>query len=535
MRHLRRTMPFLLILCAVPLLRAQERIARGTVTFVSPDYVYTSLGRNAGLTDSMRVMVVRRGDTVAVLSVAALSSHSSACRIVSSTRPPAVGDSVRARVPLPARPERDSVTASLIDSLRETAAQPPSPAVRRAPADTGFLTLQGRASLQYRTLAFSQTEFNQSEPGVALQVRGIVNHSHVSFQIVGNFRTLIRNQDAIARFSSSNLTRVYRMSLDYDDGSTAISIGRVLPQYAPSIGTVDGGMVAHTFGAFTFGLSGGFEPTYITGISPTDLRKFSLFGGYRTPGQLVMQSTIAYSRTYYRSSLVRDVLAGGLTLFPDQSIFLNAQTEVDLRTPANGDLSGRAKMTSLFATLNIRPLRELSFGLGVSSWRPTYFAPTIFSTPSPFVDTRLRTTPMFSVTMYLPRGMSITNNYAPRTSDEQFAKEYSNNTSMNLIDALGTGVTCRGTYFVNAAQFSTVSGWSGSLQRSFATFLDCTVRYQRNRTELASFSQTLRTDALASDVLVNFAGRMSFWISAERDFGDQLSFTTFFTELSYRF
>ncbi len=514
-------------------LHAQQRLARGTVTFVSPEFVYTSLGRSAGVTDSMRISAMRRGDTVAVLRVAALSSHSSACTIVSAVRPPVAGDSVVALLPAPGR---DTITASLIDSLRQTPAPLPAPvAVRQAPPDTSFITLQGRASLQYRALAFSQTEFNQSEPGVALQLRGKVKNSNLSFQVVGNFRTLIRNQDAIARFSSSNLTRVYRMSLDYDDGSTAISLGRVLPQYSPSIGTVDGGMLAHSFGALTLGLSGGFEPTFIQGIAPTDLRKFSVFAAFRTPGQPLAQSNVAYSRTYYRSDIMREVLAGGLTVFPDQSVFLTAQTEVDLRTPVNGELAKRAKMTSLYATLNLRPLRELSFGLGVSSWRPTYFAPTIFAVPSLYVDTRLRTSPMFSVTMNLPRGMSIMNNYAPRTSDEGFGKEYSNNTSMYLMDALGSGVNCRGTFFLNASQYSNVSGYSASLERSVAMSLDVTVRYQRNRTELTSFNQVMRTQALASDILVNFARRMSFWISAERDFGDQLSFTSVFTELSYRF
>ncbi len=525
------------LLCSGPFLHAQERVAQGTVTFVSPEYVYTSLGRSAGLTDSMRVSAVRRGDTIAVLKVAALSSHSSACVILSSVRQPVIGDSVITRIPALRKPEQDTITASLIDSLRHAATTQPAPVItsRQQPPDTAFITMQGRASLQYRTVAFAQTEFNQSEPGVALQLRGKVKNSNLSFQVVGNFRTLIRNQNAIARFSSTNLTRIYRMSLDYDDGTTAISVGRVLPQYSPSIGTVDGGMIAHTFGALTLGLSGGFEPTFIEGIAPTDLRKFSLFAGFRTPGQPLAQSNVAYSRTYYRSDIMREVVAGGLTVFPDQAVFLTAQTEVDLRTPVNGALSKHAKMTSLYATLNLRPLRELSFGLGVSSWRPTYFAPTIFTVPSLYVDTRLRTSPMFSVTMNLPRGMSLMNNYAPRTSELGFGKEYSNNTSMYLMDALGTGINCRGTYFVNASQYSTVNGYSASLQRSFAMYLDVTVRYQNNRTELTSFNQFMRTHALASDILVNFARRMSFWISAERNFGDQLSFTSLFTELSYRF
>ena len=77
---------------------AEEKTVTGTVTYVAAGTVYTSLGRESGAKDSTLVYVKSASDTLGILQVFAVSSKSSACRIVTSKREIKTGDSVVARM-----------------------------------------------------------------------------------------------------------------------------------------------------------------------------------------------------------------------------------------------------------------------------------------------------------------------------------------------------------------------------------------------------------------------------------------------------
>lgn len=80
-------------LAAAPV-RAQGPAGRATVVYLSGQSVYVSAGSKDGLATGDSVRVLRKGDQVALLQVAFLSSHQASCSILASTAAPAVGDSV---------------------------------------------------------------------------------------------------------------------------------------------------------------------------------------------------------------------------------------------------------------------------------------------------------------------------------------------------------------------------------------------------------------------------------------------------------
>ncbi len=523
---------FVLFRCELP---AQGHEAKGKITFITPEFVYTSLGRSNHVEDSSNVNVIAKGDTIARLRVVASSSKSTACRLLSFRRAPAIGDTVVAFV----AGEAVALSDSLATRIQDTVMVTPTSAINHRVIGQGsslpsaWLTVQGRIALQYTTFIYSDQNYNQSEPGVSVSMKGKLNGTNFTFQISGNFRALIRNRDFIASAYSSNLTKVYRLSFDYSDGVNSLSLGRVVPGAAPLLGAVDGGYVTHTFGDITMGLSGGFEPAYVPGFSFTDLRKIAVFGEYQSPNRRLFDGTVVYSRSYFKTQLSREAMGGSLVINPTQSIFFTAQSEVDLRTVLDGDLTGKAKLTSLNASLNYAAIHELSIGVGVSVWRPTYFFGFIQTVPQEFLDTKLRTTPLFTLRLDAPGGLSASNSYSPRSSDDGFGKEYLNTSSIGWYDRSFTGINYRASYTVNTTLVSRIKGYALSAQRTITTRFNLNLRYQTNRYTLQNFSTTQDTRSLALDLLASLIPNVSLWLSTERNYGNVVRYTYFLAELSY--
>ena len=506
-------------------------VVRGKITFLTAEYVYTSLGRNDGLRDSMNVMVITRGDTIAHLTVAAVSSKSSACTIVSSRKKPAVGDSVLAFVPSAPPPAEAGSPAGSPSPAGQTQAG----SSRKPEATPGWLSLKGRIAAQYFTLLFSDRTLDQKMPGVAMNLQGAFTGSPLSFRMSGNFRTLIRDASVIAPGQSPNQTRIYTASLDYSDSVNSISVGRVIPQFSPLLGAVDGAYAAHAFGQFTLGLSGGFEPYTVPGVRFSDQRKFALFAGFQTPDRRTIMTGLSYSRTYFQTSLIREVIGGTAMYMPSDLLYINAQSEVDLRTTLSDQQSMKGKLTSLLANINLNLLRGLSLGVGLSAWRPTYYFPSIRQLSDNMVDLQLRTTPTFNINCSLLQGVYIMNTYSPRSSDLGFGREYMNSSSIHVMNLAGTGISCGGSYTLNTTDLSDGRGYSLTAQRELFRGSTLDVRYETNHFDMLNFRQTSDTRNLAGNLMVQILQSASFILGVEHFSGDTTPFVSVYSELTYRF
>ena len=213
----------LMVACKV---HADDKLVNGKVTYIASGTIYTSLGRESGVQDSTSLFIVTGKDTAATLRVFAVSSKSSACRVVKSSRPVAIGDDVSGKVEHveEKKPLADTSKNAngVIDSTR-----PNQRAMPRAAAEKEFFAMQGRVSAQYFTSMYDNTAYNIAQPGIVVNLRGAMRDVPLKLDVYANFRTLsIGNQSPFSK-AAVNQSRIYGLSESYDDGENVLSVHRL--------------------------------------------------------------------------------------------------------------------------------------------------------------------------------------------------------------------------------------------------------------------------------------------------------------------
>ena len=514
---------------------SQEKNTAGKITYVSGDVVYTSLGRNSGIEDSTLFYVILKNDTIGVLKVFATSSKSSACKIIKKKLPLNIGDFVSATIGLPHPPEQNR-QSPLPDSITPQPVQPIQPAqiVKQNIVDQRLsrpvVSVEGSVSLQYFMTGQSAANPTMSQPGVVLNLRGKVNDLPLKFRIYGNFRTLIYRSA-----KPLNLTRLYQASVDYDDNVNQISAGRMILSLAPSIGYLDGIMLARRFGNFIFGSAAGFDPNSAQQGLPAGMRKFSFFGGYRSAGSTNFNVNLAYGRTFLRSETDREVISSSFSAVPASTIFFTAQSDVDLRTKKAQSLILKPQLTNFSAVLNYRALNYLAVGFGMSAWRSVYKFALVKVIPDSMLDRNLRFNPTISLNLYPLSGVSLYNTFTPRSSDNAFGREYCNLTTLGLSNLFGQGVSFRGTMTINNTMLTRTRGYGVNMQKTFINIGDLNLRYQFYRSDITHYSDINTNSIIGLDLMVSALSNVSFWGSLERLIGAGRSATTISAEISWRF
>jgi hypothetical protein len=533
-----RTMRFILALLAIPAVaHGQLSTLRGTITYIAGDAVYTSIGNAQGIRDSALVYVLAGRDTVATLKVFATSSKSSVCTVVQKRRPFAINDPVIA-------------TAAAADATVDKAAPPPpaEPSARRPeqkatageqpPRQNGAVqgfSVHGGVRLQYASSSYTGASRIITQPGIVINLRGTSTNLPLGFEVYGNIRSLIVGTQSPFSPRSLDQMRIYRLSVDYNDTRNRISAGRISPLYAPMIGFVDGMLYARSLGDVTLGVTAGFEPAFNERAPSSQRKKIALFGNYTSQGGLRSSVSLAYARTYSGSSLDREALSSSVTVFPTTDVFILFQSDVDLRSVTDQELTLSPQLTSLIANANYRVIDAVSIGAGITSVRPYYSFAAVNMLPDSLLDRKLRTSPSLSATVRLPAGISFYNNYSPRSSEEGFGHEYFNYTSVGMSDLMNQGLTARLSMTLNSTVFTSIRGYGASLQKSVASVAEITLRYQFYRYVAANVNERSTSKSLALDVLLSVMKNLTLWGSVERLTGLGAEGYSVFGELGWKF
>jgi hypothetical protein len=524
-----------LILLFAAAVFGQERPVRGKVTYLAGDVVYVSLGRDAGVRDSIDLYVRVNSDTIATVRVFGFSSTSAACRIITSSRPIRIDDEVVGRI---SSPESLKVSAAHDTSI----ARPASPVLQTAPGNTvaaspppRALTVQGRLSAQYISFRYSNAAAGVSQPGLVVDLRAKMNNAPVRLQFYGNLRSSAAGGASPFSSASRNLSRIYRASVEYDDGTTSVSLGRIIPPSAPAVGYTDGALFSRRFGNALFGAGGGFEPDFSGRTFSTDMKKFLLFGAVSSDEGFRYSAGLAYAKRYFHSTLDREMASASLNLYPSNDLFVMSQTEVDLRSKSAESYPLKPRLTFLIGTLNYRAASFLSVGAGINSWRPSYAYSAIALLQDSLLDRDLRTSPNITATLMLPGGLTVSDSYSPRSSPEGFGKEYLSTGWISLSNAFRQAITLRGTMNISATTISTTRGYGASLQKMFGDLAQVNFRYQWYHYAIAGSDADNRTKAVALDLLLFLNRSFTLWGSFERTTETSADGSTLFTELSWRF
>ncbi len=521
---LRRISLFMFLIATGSLQAQQLILVEGKVTYLSIGTVYGSIGRESGLQDSTRLYIVAKGDTVAALKVTALSSKSCACAILNSKRDPAVGDRFVGLVPKP-EPAMPVPATIIADAGAATPA-----AAKNSPA----INLQGRVSLQYFTSRFDNNAFDYNQPGVVLNLHSALRDVPLTLDIYSNFRRFAPSGVSPFSAAATNQSRIYRLSLEYNDRTNDLVVGRIIPNYAPSIGSIDGVSYSRRFGNVTTGVSLGFQPDYQLRNPSFDNKKMAVFAQYQTFDPMTISVTGAYSRTYFRQDLDREAVSLMVTAFSMDGFSVYGYSDIDLRRKSADRFLLAPSLSTAMFTVNYQLFRFLSVGIGADASRAVYPYSMVRDTPDSLLDRSLRSGATVMLNVSLMPGIGISNTYTPRASNNGFGSEYSNYSSFYVSNVLSSGAQVRATYNLNENSFTTSHGYGVNIQRDFFGF-DCTVRYQQSQYKIVQISQANTAQTFGADVMKLITRQLSLITSFDSIRGYGSKYFTVFSELSWRF
>ncbi len=536
--HNAKRLLFLLVFGLTTFAGAKEKGINGTVTYVTGGTVYTSLGKASGVQDSSIVFVIDGPDTIATLRVIASSSKSTACSVLTSRRQIKAGNTVVAYVPLQEEKQEKSPGNGETPSSLPTSGLPlPTTGQGGTTTESSkpFAEIKGRVSAQYYTTRYDNSSFDISQPGVVLNFRAKSNDVPIIFEVYSNFRTLAYGTMSPFSKHARNQSRIYRLSLGYDDGLNVISFGRIAPTVAPSIGYIDGTLLSRKLGAFTVGTALGFRPTFVQQGVSTENKKAALFLQYELKGGLQGSVTAAYARDYFHSQLDREVASTSINLFTSGDLFVYASSEVDLRTKSGDALKLHPALTTAFMNVNYRFTRELTVGLGGDASRPFYPFSSVRTVPDSLLDHRLRGGLTLNVNILLPGGVSLYNTFTPRSRGSQFAQDYSEYAAVTLADIAASGITFRTNVTVNSTEFTNSLGYGVNLQSRLLDVVDLALRYQKYNYTVKRIAMRSNSTTFGSDIMVPLTNYLSLVASYDRLDGYGTKSNSLFTELSVRF
>ena len=511
---------------------AEEKTVTGTVTYVAAGTVYTSLGRDSGAKDSSLVYVKSASDTLGILQVFAVSSKSSACRIVSSKRDIKTGDSVIAHVLV--EPPKPAASVAQTQSGKGLTSEVPG-TWPRAPVISGPVEVRGRVSAQYYVNRYDNAAYNTTQPGVVVNLRARSTDIPLKFELYSNIRRLSYGNTSPFSKAATDQSRIYGLNLEYNDGTNDLSVGRIIPNMAPSVGYIDGVLLARKVGVVTLGSTLGYQPGYaLQGIS-TDYKKFAFFASVQPSDSMNMTVSTAYARTYYLNVLDREVVSGNVSLYTMDGFQVYGYSEFDLRKASLGQFRMSPSLTSLFTNVSYRLTQFLSLGVGMDASRPLYTFSVARFIPDSLRETRLRSGITTTVSLYFPGGIMLSNTYSPRTSESPFASVYTNYTIVSVADLLSSGVSVRSNFNLNANQYSTSNGYGVTLQRNIMMVADLDVRYQQNAYTLKNYDGTQMSRTVGSDLIFNFSRGLGLMVTYDRLTGYCMTSNSIFGEFSVRF
>jgi hypothetical protein len=397
------------------------------------------------------------------------------------------------------------------------------------------IEIRGRVSAQYYISRYDNELYNTTQPGVVINLRGRSTDIPLRFELYSNIRTLSFGNAGPFSKSAVNQSRIYHLSLEYDDGANDVSVGRIIPMQAPSVGYIDGAMYARKLGGVTFGTTMGYQPSYtLRGLS-TDYKKFALFASVQPVDSMNLTLSSAYARTYHLNILDREVVSGNLSLYTLDGFQVYGYSEFDLRAPSNGEFKLSPTLTSLFVNVSYRVMQMLTLGLGADASRPLYTFSVARFIPDSLRETRLRSGLSTTISLYFPGGITLSNTYAPRTSESRFASVYSNYTMIGFADLFSSGISFRSNFNLNANEYSTSNGYGVGLQRGVLDIADINVRFQQNTYVLKNYGDKHISRTFGTDLIVNLTRGLAVMMSYDRLNGYGITSNSIFGELSVRF
>lgn len=446
----------------------------GSITFVAGPTVYASLGRKEGLPDSCQSIVRSGKDTIALLRLTALSSKSSSWAVIQAARVVNIRDTVVVHLEQPV----ESASRAMGDSISSALALPPDftgRIARRYEQEPAF-TVHGRFSLQYYGIQFGDRTQSQAQPALGFSLSATARDLPLQFTLYGVHRQRARGTLSPFDGQSRPETRLYRVSAEYDDGTTMLLAGRIYPMTTLPMSVVDGVSAARRFGNFIGGVAGGVEPALTFKLRQKHLWKGMAFLSYQASTPVYWGTGIVYTRSYILSALVRETASLSFSVSAPSRISFSGYSDIDLRRPMSKTVAGDPSLTSVMLLGSARLYPSVSVFAGIDGARSVPAAGDYGVIPDTLFNRTLRSGLTAGTSVFIESWLWNIS-FSPRMGPGPFGKEYSATTSIGTHDLLSSGFEIRSTANLNSNAYTTYASYGLQTRRNDFG-VDWRVRFQ---------------------------------------------------------
>lgn len=504
---------------------ARPEFAWGTITYLSGNLVYLSVGTKQGVREGAHLEVVRAGEVIAELTAAYTSSNQASCSLTKSTAAVLVGDSVR--------------YVAVSDS-QPVAGQPATgaPVVHRA--SSAHRALRGRVGLRYLIVetgagtTLKQPAFDLRLDGQQLGGTGL----GISVDMRAQRSTFASTTGVVNSGAPTSLNRVYQAALFWNraTGGARITAGRQFAGALSTIGIFDGLAIDFDRTKWTYGVLAGTQPELATFGFSTATQDYGIYlqRHNKRGGSVPWSFTMGGIGSYTNGQIDREFgyLRG---TYNSRRLSIFASQEIDVNRGWKRTVEGSAAtLTSSFVTAQVSASDGVSFSGGFDNRRSVRLYRD-FINPEVAFDDGFREGVWGGTSLTFLRRVRFTADVRNSSGGtEGSAKSFTGSLAVTRLTPLHLGLRARTTQYSGAQSTGSLSSASLEINPVNAIRLEVTGGV-RNTTYPLSGAPATRLTWTGVDADVGIGRRLYLMLSTYREAGTPDRTIQSYLALSYRF
>jgi hypothetical protein len=474
----------------------QKKLIRCKISYVAASVVYVDAGRDSSLAVGDTLHIYKGLKEIGQVEVTAVSSKSSAAKIISQSEMITSGN--EARIAKIIFDSKSADVPSLNGKNESTQSKTTVINGRKTVSDSDENIVTGRIGIQYSGVFAENSRLNVSQPAslLRLSVQNLFG-SGLVFSMYG--RSYYDMTDIYSRYSPDSRfkNRMYEFSLQTNDPNAQFGygVGRMTSWYVGGMGTFDGGHFYYRNGNITAGALLGSQIMDRTYGFDGSNKKGAVFVNARIGSDFMHEynGTIAYGKQFAKDRLDREFLYIQNSWMASSEFSLYETTELELNDINNGVRTRALKLSNTYLSLNYYPTQWLSTNLGYDGSRPVYLFYSMRSFSDTLFDKNLLQGYRGGATVRLPYFITVSGNlmYRTRSGDARDARNLSG--SIRMSDVLGSEVGAGIRYADIVGVYSNGSNFTVDLDRTFFYALSLSLRYDYYKYTVLTQKQTYIT------------------------------------------
>jgi hypothetical protein len=327
------------------------------------------------------------------------------------------------------------------------------------------------------------------------------------------------------------------LSLNYKFGkASTVFAGRYLNPKISNISAVDGIQFEQGFSEWFVGLVAGARPDFNNmGVN------FKLFeyGAYLNRNDQFAEGSMSNTLSYfeqtndYKTDRRFIYFQHSNSLIPITRLFVSS--EVDLYKKEMGESKNDVSLTSLFASVNIRPSEIVSFMFSYDARKNVIYYETFKSLTDSIYENETRQGFRSRITLKPVRNLFIGGNYGYRfrPGDIKPSNNYGGYITYSSVPVVEFSPTVSYTYLSSSYLKGTI--WGAQISKSITYGLDLMLDYKNILYEFYSGIHELKQHSASANLFISLLKPVSLNFAYEGIFEDEKTSGRVLTNITYRF